>query len=238
MDDLGSGLLTDKLPWPEPAFPPDDEASSVSNAEEDFPTNPDTWDEPTVEDSVAAGADLTLFSGDKLLGGPQAGLLLGRADLIAALRKNPLARTFRPGKLTLAGLEATLRLYRDPAIVVRRIPAYRMLSQSQADLEQVAKRLAQSIAEAVAEAEITGKMDFSEAGGGSLATQPFPTWVVVVRLQNKPADTMASALRQRGLPIICRIHDDALVFDPRTLTAEDVEQIPAALAEAVREIDS
>jgi L-seryl-tRNA(Ser) seleniumtransferase len=227
VDDLGSGLMTLDLPWPEEADDEDEDAIS---------TDPHTWDEPSVQGSIADGADLTLFSGDKLIGGPQAGILLGRGDLIAAVKKNPLARTFRPGKLTLAALEATLRLYRDPATVVQRVPVYRMLSRTRADLEAAARALGEQFAEALPQAEITGVADFSEAGGGSLAARPFPTWVVVVRLPAPPAARIAAALRQRDVPIICRVRDDALVFDPRTLTPEDCQQIPSAVAEAVREL--
>lgn len=227
VDDLGSGLMTPDLPWPEEPADGDDDAVS---------TNPDTWDEPSVRGSVADGADLTLFSGDKLLGGPQAGILIGRGDLIAALLNNPLARTFRPGKLTLAALEATLRLYRDPATIVRRLPVYRMLSRTRTELESAARTLAEQIADALPQAEVSGVADFSEAGGGSLATRPFPTWGVMVRLPVLPAARIAAALRQRDVPVICRVREDALLFDPRTLTADDAQQIPGAVAEVVREL--
>jgi L-seryl-tRNA(Ser) seleniumtransferase len=223
VDDLGSGLMTKDLAWPE--------GGAAKGTD-----SPAAWDEPTVRESVETGADLTLFSGDKLLGGPQAGIIVGRADLIAGLRKNPLARTFRPGKLTLAGLEATLRLYRDPAAIVRRIPAYRLLARSQAELEQAAGALAQQIGAAVPEVQISTEPDFSEAGGGSLPARPFPTCVVVVRPANMPAEAIAEGLRRRELPIICRIREEALVFDPRTLEGDDAEQIAGALAEVIREV--
>ena len=224
VDDLGSGLLTDDVPWP---------------ADEGVPAGavgPRAWDEPGVRASVTAGADLTLFSGDKLLGGPQAGIVVGRADLIAALRRNPLARALRPGKLTLAALEATLRIYRDPEAIVRRIPAYRMLSRTPAALAAAARALAGEITAAAPEAEVSARPDVSEAGGGSLPTYPFPTWVVVVRLAKLRAATVAAELRQREVPIICRIHDEALLFDVRTLEADEAQQIPGALAEVVLEM--
>ena len=239
VDDLGSGLITKDLPWPAPsvAEPSSTDASAVQSdpPREESPTSPDTWDEPSVRESVVAGADLTLFSGDKLLGGPQAGIIVGRADLIAGLRKNPLARTFRPGKLTLAGLEATVRLYRDPANVVRHIPTYRLLARSQSELEQAATQLAERIAVAVPEAEVFTEPDYSEAGGGSLPVRPFPTCVVVVRPTALLPEAVAEGLRRRDLPIICRVREGALVFDPRTLEADDAEQIPPALAEVIRE---
>ena len=240
VDDLGSGLISKDLPWPAPDVeespPADATAAEPAPAVEQYATSPDTWDEPSVRESVAAGADLALFSGDKLLGGPQAGVLVGRADLIAGLRKNPLARTFRAGKLTLAALEATVRLYRDPANVVRRIPAYRMLARSQIELEQAARQLGEQIVSAVPETEVFTEPDYSEAGGGALPVRPFPTCVVVVRLKTQLAEAIAEGLRKRDLPIICRVREGALVFDPRTLEADDAEQIAAALAEVLREL--
>ncbi len=230
IDDLGSGLITDQLPWP---APPDDGADDEAYAD-----SPADWDEPTVHDSVARGADLTLFSGDKLLGGPQAGIIVGRADLVAALRKSPLARAFRPGKLTLAALEATVRLYRDPAAAVQHLPGLRMLARTPAELKTAAHNLADRIADAVPEADVTGEEDFSEAGGGSLAGRPFPTWVVSVALPELAPTAVSDALRRLDLPVICRIRDDALVFDPRTLLADEPAQIAAALAEVVRELST
>lgn len=230
VDDLGSGLITRDLPWPTP------ETDSATPAPEADRAGPASWDEPTVRDSVAAGADLTLFSGDKLLGGPQAGIVVGRADLVASLLRNPLARCLRPGKLTLAGLEATLRLYRDPAAVVRRIPVYRQLAQTLPELEQAANKLAEQIAAALPGAEVRTEADHSEAGGGSLPAWPLPTRVVVVRPSGVLVEALAEGLRRRDVPIICRLRDASLVFDPRTLTADDAEQIPGALCEVVREL--
>ena len=241
VDDLGSGLITTDLPWPQPPEPAGDAASTTDEDKPEQRDNepaphPETWDEPSVQESVQAGADLTLFSGDKLLGGPQAGVIVGSADLIEALRRNPLARTFRPDKIALAAMETTLRLYRDPETVMAHIPAYRMLSRSQAELLEAAKQLAQQIADALPDAEVFYESDDSEAGGGSLAVVPFPTWVVSVRPPNLPAEAVAGVLRQRDVPIICRRHDEALIFDPRTLEADDAAQIPAALVDAVREL--
>jgi L-seryl-tRNA(Ser) seleniumtransferase len=225
IDDLGSGLLDQNWSWPD-----DHERDEAG------PKPPTQWDEPTVRDSVSAGADLTLFSGDKLLGGPQAGVIVGRAELIARLRKNPLARTFRVDKMTLAGMEATLRLYRDPDSLHRRLPIYRMLANTPGTLESVAQTIQQDISRRLPEATVRGAADESYAGGGSLPTIPFPTWVVCVQHPKLSADQLATALRQRELPVICRVHDEALVFDCRTLSGEDADLIPAALAEVVREL--
>jgi L-seryl-tRNA(Ser) seleniumtransferase len=231
IDDLGSGLLDRNWPWPSAAEQSDGASGATTGLKP-----PTQWDEPTVRDSVAAGADLTLFSGDKLLGGPQAGVIVGRADLIARLRKNPLARTFRVDKMTLAGMEATLRLYRDPDSLHRRLPIYRMLATTPGTLQEMARTIAQEIARHLPQATARCAADQSYAGGGSLPTIPFPTWVVCVQHPELPADQLAAALRQRQAPIICRVHDEALVVDCRTLSSEDADLIPAALAEVAREL--
>ncbi|MBN2445630.1 MAG: L-seryl-tRNA(Sec) selenium transferase [Phycisphaerae bacterium] len=228
VDDLGSGLLEHDVPWPG--------APADSENEAGVTPPPGEWDEPSVRDSVAAGADLTLFSGDKLLGGPQAGVIVGRADLLQRLRKNPLMRTFRPDKMTLAGMEATLRLHRDPETLAERLPAYRMLATPPEHLRRRAKHLARALEVALSGVSVVAQPEESYAGGGSLPTLPFPTWVVRVRFEGVECQAVVAALRQRDLPIICRVHEDAVVFDCRTLTSDDVDQIPPAVAEAVREL--
>ncbi|MGD8451129.1 MAG: L-seryl-tRNA(Sec) selenium transferase [Phycisphaerae bacterium] len=223
VNDLGSGLLDRNLVQLQP------EADGAA------PALPD-WDEPSVRESVAAGADLTLFSGDKLLGGPQAGVIVGRAELVARLRKNPLARTFRTDKMTLAGLEATLRLYRDPASLCRRVPVLRRLTVSLDELKAAGRSLADRIAQYLPAATVTCELDESLAGGGSLPLTPFQTCVVVVRPPELDAARVAAALRDRAVPIICRVRDAALVFDCRTLAADDAELIAGALAEVARDL--
>lgn len=216
IDDLGSGLI-ERPAW-----------SGGRGDEED-------WDEPTVRESVAAGCDLTLFSGDKLLGGPQAGILVGRSALIARIRKNPLTRTYRPDKLTLAGLEATLRLHRDPTTLVRRLPIFRMLSASLSQIEGLARRLAEGISRQMPEIEVEIAADESFAGGGALPTIAFKTWVVRARHGIASVERIAAGLRQGETPILCRIQSGWLVFDCRTLAVDEAEAIPAALGEALAE---
>ncbi len=224
VDDLGSGLLTQDLPRPQ------------ANAGEQNQRYLHLADEPSVRESLARGADLALFSGDKLLGGPQAGAIVGRADLIAAVRKNPLTRAVRPDKLALAALEATLRLYRDPHTVVQRVPVLRMLARTAEELRAAAEELSANMSRVLPQADVRVSADHSEAGGGSLAAVPFPTWAVEVRLPDVPAESAAGALRRRDLPIVCRIRDERLVFDPRTLEDDEPEQIVAALADVTREL--
>jgi L-seryl-tRNA(Ser) seleniumtransferase len=211
VDDLGSGLLLREPP------------AALAT-------------EPTVPASLAAGADLVLFSGDKLLGGPQAGIIVGCADLIARIERDPLTRAVRPDKLTLAALEATLRLYRDPEAVLRRVPTLRALLRADDELHATAEALAASLRAALPECEVTTRQDASEAGGGTLPGVAFPTWVVTVRVGELPAEKLAAALRQAELPVLCRVQNDALVFDPRALDADDLNAIPPALAEAVRDL--
>lgn len=223
IDDLGSGLLHRDIPWP----PQSEDAPSVPG--------PEQWDEPTVRDSVRHGADLTLFSGDKLLGGPQAGVLVGRADLIEALRGSPLARAFRPDKTTLAGMEATLRLYRDRAAIPQRIPVYRLLSTPLDALRRRAERLASALAQFVPETDIEAAPDDSYAGGGSLPTLRFPTWIVTFRVEGCTAQALSAALRQRELPIVARVHSEAVTFDCRTISDAEIDEIASAVADVVRE---
>jgi L-seryl-tRNA(Ser) seleniumtransferase len=194
------------------------------------------WDEPSVRHGVAAGADVTLFSGDKLLGGPQAGIILGAAPLLDRIRGNPLMRTHRPDKLTLAALEATLRLYRDPDSLVERLPALRMLRISMGELQSLAEALARAIARLAPNLDVEPRTDTSFAGGGSLPTHAFPTWVVRLRHPRARGDAIAAALRRLDTPVIGRLRDESLLLDCRTIAAQDVDVIAAAVADVLREL--
>lgn len=221
VDDLGSGMLLEGDP----------------TAGEDTLTHQIAgWDEPPVRASVRAGADLVLFSGDKLLGGPQAGVIVGRGEAIAACRRNPLMRTFRPGKLTLAALEATLRLYRDPNSLARRLPALRMLSRLAEELREQAEQLARRMQALRLHCAVSLVSGESAAGGGSLPDVSFTTWTVRVSPDGISAGELAAALRDRDLPIVARVQSGDLLFDVRTLEPEDGEEIALALSEAEREL--
>lgn len=163
--------------------------------------------EPMVQESVAAGCALVAFSGDKLLGGPQAGILVGRKDLIAKLKKHPLARAVRADKLCLAALSATLLSYlRGEA--EREIPVWRMMAQSLSEIERRARAWA-----AVLEAEVVDGQ--STIGGGSLPGETLPTRLVALRV--KSPNAFAARLRQLSLPIIARVENGAVLLDPRTV---------------------
>jgi L-seryl-tRNA(Ser) seleniumtransferase len=215
VDDLGSGLL-DRAPA---------EAAKLRAL---------LADEPTVRESVAAGVDVTLFSGDKLLGGPQAGIIVGRRTLLKRMRGSPLMRTFRPDKLTLAALEATLRLYRDPAALTRRLPVVRMLLADGETLQATADRLASALA-GLPNLSVRVAADRSMAGGGSLPVTPFVTWTVRVSRADRPAEALLASLRGHEPPMIARLHDGELVIDCRTLLPDDEEPLVAALAQASRD---
>jgi L-seryl-tRNA(Ser) seleniumtransferase len=171
-------------------------------------------EEPLITDSVAAGAALVCCSGDKLLGGPQAGLIVGRREAVAAARRHPLARALRIDKLSLAALEATLRLYRDPARARAEIPVLAMLEVAEDELATRAERLAAGIGERASVVRAAGKV-----GGGALPLLELEG--PVVALAGDP-DALAQALRAHDPPVIARIHDGRVLLDPRTLRDEDV----------------
>jgi len=178
--------------------------------------------EPTVPEAVASGADLAVFSGDKLLGGPQAGILVGSEAAIAACRADPIARTVRADKLTLAALEATLALYRDHETARREIPVLRMLTEDPEGVKRRANALLQGVG---ASAElIEGD---SEVGGGSFPGAKLKTWLVGIR--HPTPDTYLAQLRSFDPPVIARVSGNRVLLDARTIFPEQVETVIAAL---------
>ena len=189
-------------------------------------------DEPPVRRSVLAGAALVCFSGDKLLGGPQAGLLVGRADAVARARAHPLARAMRIGKLHLAALEATLRLYRDPERARREVPVLAMLDASEEELAARAERLAAAARAAGARAEIVRSV--AKVGGGALPLLELEGPAVAVEPGDAGVDALAARLRAGDPPVIGRISEGRMLIDPRTLTDEEAEAAGAAAGRASR----
>lgn len=172
--------------------------------------------EPTVQESLAAGADVTCFSGDKLLGGPQAGIIVGKKEIIERLKKFPLTRALRVDKITLAGLQATLLHYLKGE-AEQKIPVWRMISADPAELKRRAQRWAIHLRKAGLQAEvIRGR---SAIGGGSLPGETLLTWLLALRVPSP--DSVACALRKYSPPIIARIEEDMLLFDPRTVLPEE-----------------
>ena len=174
--------------------------------------------EPTVAEAVAEGADLVTFSGDKLLGGPQAGFVVGRRDLIARINRNPMKRALRLDKIRIAALEATLRLYRDPDRLPDRLPVLRLLSRPQADIAAQAARLAPPVGARLPDYTVTTTDCASQIGSGSLPTDTIPSaGLRITGAGGDAPDRLAAWLRGRARPVIGRIHDGALILDLRCL---------------------
>lgn len=187
--------------------------------------------EPTARQVVAAGVDVVTMSGDKLLGGPQAGIIVGRAAVVERLRKNQLTRALRIDKLTLAALEGTLRLYLDPEKAKARIPTVARILMDPETLRRQATRLARRLRQRLgARAQVTVAPSVSRVGGGAFPEQDLATFVVRVL----PAKLRADAVRQRLLgldvPVVVRVEEDAVVLDPRTLLAGDERCVEQAIA--------
>ena len=172
--------------------------------------------EPMPGHALADGAGLATFSGDKLLGGPQAGIIVGRADLVAAIKNNPMRRAMRLGKLSLAALEAVLRLYRDPDRLAERLPALRILTRPVEEIEAQAHRLAP----AIEGAEVVTAL--SQIGSGSLPVERLESRALALSAPGgKALEERAAAFRQLPIPVIGRISEGRLLFDLRTLDDED-----------------
>jgi len=197
IDDLGSGVLADELEL--------------------------LAGEPPVRRSVGAGAALICFSGDKLLGGPQAGIIIGRRDEVELCRRHPLARALRIDKLSLAGLEATLALYRDPELAREQIPVLSMLTASHELLQRRAQALAQATGGELVEA-------VALVGGGALPLLELPGPAVAL---DGPAQLLSRALRSGDPAVVGRIEHDRLLLDPRTLTDEEVTEVGRAVRTAM-----
>jgi L-seryl-tRNA(Ser) seleniumtransferase len=188
--------------------------------------------ETTVQETVHTGADLVTFSGDKLLGGPQAGILVGRKDLIERCRKNPIARALRVDKMSLAALEATLRLYRDEHRAIEQIPTLKMIATPPEALKSRAEEMAAMLREIRegSHLQVEVRQGYSQVGGGSLPAQNLPTYLVTVRSETLSPNGLEKRLRANTPPIITRIESDCLVMDARTIRPFELELIRQAFA--------
>ena len=177
--------------------------------------------EPTLLDSIEKGADIVTSSADKLIGASQGGIILGKANLIGAIRKNQFARIVRVGKLTLAALEATLKLFLDESIALSEIPTLRMLRRDAADIAKQAERIASQLAKNITGITVETVSGFSQMGSGSLPAQNLTTTLVALRPEKIGAESFAKKLRLHATPIFTRIQNDQVLLDPRTLLDGD-----------------
>jgi L-seryl-tRNA(Ser) seleniumtransferase len=194
IDDLGSGALIDLSRYNLPK-------------------------EPTVQDSIKTGADIVCFSGDKLIGGPQCGIIIGKREIINKIKKNPLTRALRCDKLTNEALEVTLQLFlHKEEILLKNHGVMNILLKRPEDIERHATQCAQELQKQFStKLEISVQKDVSEIGGGSLSTEQLPTFVVVVKSKNSTVQELARALRMCDIPIFGRVSDDAILLDFRTV---------------------
>ena len=204
MVDLGSGALADLSPY------------GVTGEE-------------TVPAVLRQGPDLVTFSGDKLLGGPQAGLVVGRRALVEKLRKNPLARAVRIDKLSLAALEATLRIYLEGPAAVEAIPTLRCIALPAAAIRARAEAAAGAVRAAGGDLRAEVIPGSSEVGGGASPTETLPTFLLAVRSRSRAADALEAALRRHDPPVLARIKDGDVLLDLRTVPVEELPAVTAAL---------
>ncbi|AOT73318.1 L-seryl-tRNA(Sec) selenium transferase [Geosporobacter ferrireducens] len=190
--------------------------------------------EPTVQESIAEGADIVTFSGDKLLGGPQAGIIVGKKKYIDIMKKNPLTRALRVDKLTLAALEATLRLYLDEKSAIRKIPTLHMLTMPFQEIEEKAKLFLHSIKQLDLKHDVRIERGVSQVGGGAMPLEELPTLLIALKPLDKSVNQIENELRNRSIPIIARISDDHLLFDCRTIKREEFDIVLEAFADILR----
>ncbi|MEW6696936.1 MAG: L-seryl-tRNA(Sec) selenium transferase [Bacillota bacterium] len=209
MSDLGSGFLVDLAQYGLPK-------------------------EPSVQETVAAGADVVTFSGDKLLGGPQAGIIVGKRHYIEKMKKNPLTRAVRINKFTVAALEATLREYLDDANVLKKIPTLRMLTESTDLIAKRAEELAAKLAaKLTARAEVKVVQGSSQVGGGSMPTAELPTYLVSCVPANLSVDELAIRLRRAEPAVVARVQEGQYQLDLRTVQPEEVDLLAEVMAAVI-----
>jgi len=215
VDDLGSGAFVDLTKYGLP-------------------------EEPVVSDSIKAGADIVCFSGDKLLSGPQSGIILGKEKYIQLIKKNPLARMLRVGKLTLAALEATLWLFLDTDTITQTNPTLRMLTLPVDEIEATAQKLVDRLSGSLKDKAVVKLVDgCSQVGGGSLPGENLPTKLVSVKPLSISAETLGRRLRlENEPPIFTRIQQECVLLDMRTVLDDEIETMGKALEDCCREADN
>ncbi|MGX2946504.1 L-seryl-tRNA(Sec) selenium transferase [Enterococcus alishanensis] len=206
IDDLGSGLLIDMRQFGLPY-------------------------EPSIREVLKLGADIVTFSGDKLLGGPQAGIIVGKKKYIEQMKKNQLLRAIRIDKMTLAALEATLSLYLDEKEAIREIPTLRMIAQKPEEIAEKAQALKEKLVDISDQLQAEVLPDDSKIGGGSYPEHLLPTFAVTLKSQTDTADELQTKLREQKVPIISRVKNERNYLDLRTIEVADFDWIEAAVRE-------
>ena len=204
VDDLGSGAFVDLSKYGLPA-------------------------EPLVSHSIEIGADVVCFSGDKLLSGPQAGIILGNKEHIQMIKKNPLARMLRVGKLTVAALEATLRMYLDEDTIVQNSPTLRLLIRPLDEINEAAEMVVDKLTDLSEKARIEVVDGYSQVGGGSLPMEELPTRLLSIEPLSISADALGRRLRSANPPVFSRIQRECVLLDIRTVLEDEVEMLATAL---------
>jgi L-seryl-tRNA(Ser) seleniumtransferase len=190
--------------------------------------------EPTVQEAIGTGVDLVTVSGDKLLGGPQAGIILGKKRLLDLVKVNPLTRALRIDKLTLAALESTCLLYLDEQKAVREIPTLRMLTVDTGKLKRRGRRLLKKLTSEIGKGiELTMREDVSQVGGGALPLQELPTMVVAIKPRTLSINKLEENLRKADPPIIARISKEELILDMRTVFDEEIPLLATGIEKAL-----
>jgi L-seryl-tRNA(Ser) seleniumtransferase len=191
--------------------------------------------EPTVQESLKKGADIVTFSGDKLLGGPQVGIIVGKREYIEKMKKNPLTRAFRVDKFTISALEATLRYYLDEGAAAKEIPTLSMLSMNKDEIERKAIELKSKIIDIIKDDnfKIDIEDNFSEVGGGSLPLEKLPTKCIVLTIENLSTQEFENNLRKFNIPIITRLYKDRIYMDLRTIKEEEYNIVVEGLSFAL-----
>ncbi len=209
LEDLGSGMLSDLTEFGLPR-------------------------EPTVAETVKAGVDVVTFSGDKLLGGPQAGLIIGRKEYIEKMRRHPLARALRIDKLTLAALEATLRLYLQPELALREIPVLSMFAADRQEQQQVCQRLIDQLQQQDCPGKICLIEDVARVGGGAMPLAELNGWAVEIEPKDGSAENLARRLRSATPAVVGRVQNDRLLLNLRAVQADELDLLRQQLIVALQ----
>jgi L-seryl-tRNA(Ser) seleniumtransferase len=192
--------------------------------------------EPTVKEILAQGAEVVTFSGDKLLGGPQAGIIVGAGEHLQAIKKNPMKRALRVGKLTLSALESVLKAYLDPATAAEKIPTLRMIAASKEALASRVRRFGRKLSDL--QVEVTTIPSVSRVGGGSLPLEELPTMLLGLQPQGMSANDLEERLRLQDPPVVARIVDDKLCLDLRTVASRELPDLERGLRNALQDTET